>query len=144
MTKNILLSVLMAATLSHSLTARPKATKVNAATEQPLYTESDLEAVAEEARNQGLQEGLEVGVDMTDALDDDDKQFNGQEVATNAMDMKEMLENPDAMAEVMNDPEFKTFLAQLEKNPKLAQALIQNEDAMDTEEDEENMNKKED
>jgi len=89
--------------------------------ETPIYTQTDMNKALEETERNAIAKTANV----IDALDDGDKDFDGEEVADETMALEEMMKNPEFQAALQN-PEFQKMMEEMQKNPEMMDAALEN------------------
>jgi hypothetical protein len=125
MKKNILLSVTLAAATSMSMWAKPTLDEALSAAQQAI---SDAyEAGFEAGKDAGTETGLAAGLKAGDLADGEKNLDDPDAVAAETIEvekeMRELMDNPEKMDAIMKDPEFQSFLEEIEKDPEIAKQL---------------------
>jgi flagellar biosynthesis/type III secretory pathway protein FliH len=125
MKKNILISVVMAATVSMSMVATPTLDTALSTAQQAIN--DAYEAGYEAGRNEGTETGLAAGLQAGDLADGEKNLDDPNAVAAETLEvekeMQELMNNPEKMDAIMQDPEFQSFLKEIESNPEMAKQL---------------------
>jgi|GEM_PF-4885922 len=146
MKKSILLSVALAAATSISMWAESTlddTSKLNTQTNNTTPTTSKTldealsaaqqaiadayEAGYEAGKNEGTETGLAAGLKAGDLADGEQNLDDPDAVAAETVEvekeMEELMNNPEKMDAIMKDPEFQSFLKEIESNPEMAKQL---------------------
>ncbi len=125
MKKSILASVLMATAVSVAITATPTLDDALSAAQQAIN--NAYEAGYEAGKNEGTETGLAAGLKAGDLADGeqnlDDPSSVAQETLEVEKEMQDLMNNPEKMEAIMQDPEFQSFLKEIESNPEMAKQL---------------------
>ena len=125
MKKSILLSVALAAATSMPMWAESTLDEALSAAQQAVT--DAYEAGFEAGKNAGTETGLAAGLKAGDLADGEQNLDDPDAVAAQTVEvekeMEELMNNPEKMDAIMKDPEFQSFLKEIESNPEMAKKL---------------------